>query len=110
MLQAGGFGDPAELETMVEYWRKMEVLHYPGAGETRANLQERLEQQRQQAAMPPETETGPTPAEGGPDDAEIEELARQAAMEDAGMGGQQLTDEEVEELARQAAMQDAGMT
>lgn len=101
MLQAGGFGNPTELETMVEYWRKMEVLHYPGAGETRANLQLRLDEQRQAAMVPPTPE--------GPTDEEVEEMARQAAMEDAGQsGGADLSREDIEELARQAAMQDAG--
>lgn len=76
---SGAFGDPAQTETLVEYWRKMELLHYPGAGETRANLQERLEQQQMTALQPP------APGPEGATDAELEELARQAAMRDAGM-------------------------
>ena len=55
-FQAGAFGNPTELETLVEYWRKMEVLHYPGAGETRKNLMERLERQREQAQLQAEIE------------------------------------------------------
>lgn len=59
-LQAGAYGNPAELATLILYWRKMEELHYPGAGETKEALEERLKQQEmmmaeqtamQQAAM-----------------------------------------------------------
>lgn len=47
-LQAGAFGDPTKTETLVMYWTKMELLHYPGAGDTRAYLEERLEREQQQ--------------------------------------------------------------
>lgn len=47
-LQAGAYGNPAELETLVLYWSKMEGLHYPGAGETKAALETRLRQLQQQ--------------------------------------------------------------
>ena len=95
-FQSGAFGDPTQLESLVEYWRKMETLHYPGAGETRKNLQERLERQAAQAqAMPMQGMGGPemgVPGMGGPaeepapvSEEEIEEMARQAAMADMGM-------------------------
>lgn len=48
-LQAGAYGDPSAIETLILYWRKMEELHYPGAGETKDALEERLK--AQQAAM-----------------------------------------------------------
>lgn len=48
-LQAGAYGNPGEMETLLLYWRKMEELHYPGAGETKSALEERM--QRQQMAM-----------------------------------------------------------
>lgn len=52
-LQTGAFGDPAQLNTLILFWTKMEMLHYPGAGETRAYLEEELKRQQaqQQAAM-----------------------------------------------------------
>lgn len=71
-LSAGAYGDPSKTETLVEYWKKMETLHYPGAAETRANLQERLERERQ---------TAQKRGGGEPDDAEVEDKARRAAME-----------------------------
>ena len=47
-LQTGAFGDPAATETLILFWGKMELLHYPGAGDTKKYLEQRLEQERQQ--------------------------------------------------------------
>lgn len=41
-LRAGAFGDPADPETLLLYWGKLERLHYPGAAETRAALEARM--------------------------------------------------------------------
>ena len=46
-LQTGAFGDPASLQTLVLFWTKMEMLHYPGAGETKSYLEEELRRQAQ---------------------------------------------------------------
>lgn len=52
-LQTGAFGDPAATETLILFWTRMELLHYPGAGETRKYLEERLKaQQAAQTAVP----------------------------------------------------------
>ncbi len=48
-LQTGAFGDPGSTETLILFWSKMEELHYPGAGSTKAFLEDRL--QREQQAM-----------------------------------------------------------
>lgn len=50
-LQTGAFGDPASTETLILFWSKMEALHYPGAGETKKFLEERLERERQAMQM-----------------------------------------------------------
>ncbi len=53
-LQSGAFGDPTDPETLILFWTKMEMLHYPGAGETKRFLEEKLQKQReteQQAQM-----------------------------------------------------------
>ncbi len=50
-LQTGAFGDPANVQTLILFWSKMEQLHYPGAGETRTYLEEQLQRQQEQAAM-----------------------------------------------------------
>lgn len=58
-FQSGAFGDPAQPETLILFWKKMEMLHYPGAGETRVMLEERLPAQpgtpQQARPFPPET-------------------------------------------------------
>ena len=48
-LQSGAFGDPKSIETLILFWTKMEMLHYPGAGETRKFLEKRLQREQQQA-------------------------------------------------------------
>lgn len=47
-LQTGAFGDPANLQTLILFWMKMEMLHYPGAGETKSYLEEELQRQQLQ--------------------------------------------------------------
>ena len=44
-LQTGAFGDPTSITTLILFWTKMEMLHYPGAGETRAYLEEEMQRQ-----------------------------------------------------------------
>lgn len=50
-LQSGAFGDPTQLDTLILFWTKMEMLHYPGAAETKSYLVNKKEQQDNQAAM-----------------------------------------------------------
>lgn len=47
-LQSGAFGDPTQLPTLILFWGKMELLHYPGAGETKKYLEEQLKMQQAQ--------------------------------------------------------------
>lgn len=47
-LQTGAFGDPAQLDTLILFWTKMEMLHYPGAGETKSYLMRKQQQQQAQ--------------------------------------------------------------
>ena len=58
-LQSGAFGDPSDLRTLISFWSKMELLHYPGAGETRKELEKRLAEQLGQTA-PGQTVPGQT--------------------------------------------------
>ena len=46
-LQTGAFGDPANTETLVLFWTKMELLHYPGAAETKQYLEQKLAREQQ---------------------------------------------------------------
>lgn len=45
-LQTGAYGDPASLDTLILFWRKMEELHYPGAAGTKQTLMEQMEKQQ----------------------------------------------------------------
>lgn len=44
-LQTGAFGDPANINTLILFWTKMAMLHYPGAEDTLDYLKEMLAQQ-----------------------------------------------------------------
>lgn len=48
-LQSGAFGDATKTETLILFWGKMEMLHYPGAGHTKKYLEDRLDQERKMA-------------------------------------------------------------
>ena len=51
-LQSGAFGQLGVNETMLLYWTLMEDLDYPYAGEIKAAVQMRIDEQKaQQAAM-----------------------------------------------------------
>lgn len=84
-LQTGAFGDPSQTETLVLFWAKMEELHYPGAGTTKAFLEEKLERERQQAVMA---------------------QAQQQAMAQAQTAQQQAVPPDVMEAVEQRAQQD----
>ena len=45
MFQMGAFGPPGSLEALLLYWTKLELLRYPGAGDTKEYLQKLKEQQ-----------------------------------------------------------------
>jgi hypothetical protein len=112
-LQTGAFGDPTNPATLILFWSKMEMLHYPGAGETRAYIEEETRKQQQmqmqqmqmlqaqqqaQVAMTegPEMQEKQRTVEQRRESrqlppelaAQIERAARQQAMKDAGVGGQ----------------------
>lgn len=92
LFSAGCFGNPQELETLIALWTKLEMLHYPGAVDTRGYLEEKLEQQRammaQQQAMQQQAVAQQQAAgQGGvPQElmAAIDARAREAARRDAG--------------------------
>ncbi len=48
MLRMGAFGQPGALDTLLLFWSKMELLHYPGAGDTKEYL-EKLKQSQTQS-------------------------------------------------------------
>lgn len=89
LFSAGCFGNPQEAETLIALWTKLELLHYPGAGDTRSYLEERLEQQmamakQQQMAAMQQQASAAMPGRAGPSmdqaAAAVEEQAKQDAM------------------------------
>lgn len=50
-LQAGAYGNPTDVNTLIIYWTKMEELHYPGAGNTKKLLEEQQKTQMEQQAL-----------------------------------------------------------
>lgn len=45
MFRAGAFGPPGDLRTLLLYWTKLELLHYPGAQDTREYLESLRQEQ-----------------------------------------------------------------
>ena len=50
MFQMGAFGDPGQIDTLLLFWTKLELLHYPGASDTKEYL-EKMQQAQQQMMM-----------------------------------------------------------
>ena len=50
-LQTGAFGDSASLPTLILFWTKMELLHYPGSSDTKAYLEQEYQRQQQEQQM-----------------------------------------------------------
>ena len=88
LFSAGCFGNPQDMNTLIALWTKLELLHYPGAGDTRKYLEERLMEQTEMQSM---AQGLPGSGEGGvPQEmtAAVEEQARQdAAKAVFGAGG-----------------------
>lgn len=92
-FESGAFGNPAELVTLILFWSKMEMLHYPGAGETKAYLeaQYREQQAQQQAAMQQAAigQAVPGQAVDGVSEADVDAVVRQATADAARDAGAQ---------------------
>ena len=100
-LQSGAFGNPQDLATLILFWRKMEILHYPDAGQTRMYLEEQLAQQRQmQMQQMAIQQQAAAQAE-----ASARQDAARAAIEQ--MRGNQNALDAIDRKARQNAAQDA---
>lgn len=76
MLQIGAFGQPGDINTLLLFWTKLELLHYPGASDTKEYLTKLQEQQmalqQQQMQM-----------QQAQQQAQMEQQAQAAALEQA---------------------------
>lgn len=90
MFQMGAFGNPQQTETLLLFWTKMDLLHYPGAADTKAHYEQLMQQQMMQQQMM---------------------MAQQQAMQQAQMQAQQMQAEQQNRQQRadaeQQAMRDA---
>lgn len=87
LFGAGCFGNPQDPETLIAVWTKLELLHYPGAADTRKWLEERLKQQQAAMAQQQAAMAGMTPVMAGqqpPADImqQLDQQAAQAAQAD----------------------------
>lgn len=80
MFQMGAFGDPSSLDTLLLYWTKLDLLHYPGAGDTKEYLEQMLQQQIQQQQMMQQQQAA---AEQQAQQIQMVQQAQQAAMDEA---------------------------
>jgi hypothetical protein len=78
-LQAGAFGDPTQLDTLIMFWEKMQLLHYPGAGETLRYLEDIKQRQEEAAAQQAAQQAAAAEAAQA---AEAEAAMRDAAMQE----------------------------
>lgn len=54
----GAFGSQQDMNTLIRYWGKLELLHYPGAGETKRQLENEKKRQEEMQNALPEMQTG----------------------------------------------------
>lgn len=64
-LESGAFGDPTSLDTLLLFWSKMEMLHYPGAGETKQYLEQLAQKQQNPTPLPALSQGGGSGSEQG---------------------------------------------
>ena len=98
-LQTGAFGDPAQIQTLILFWTKMELLHYPGAGETRAYLEEELHKQQLQQQMAMQMQMAQQ---------QMQQAQMQQQQQNGGLDMQ--TAQAVIQRAQQDAARDSGQT
>ena len=44
-LSSGAFGDPTNIDTLILFWSKMKLLHYPGASDTLQYLEDKKQRE-----------------------------------------------------------------
>lgn len=99
MLQLGAFGNPGDINTLLLFWTKLELLHYPGASDTKEYLTKLQEQQmalqQQQMAMQQMQQQ-----------AQMEQQAQAAALEQARFQAERQDKQAERQAAQQQLMID----
>ena len=93
-FQLGAFGNPQELDSLLMLWTKLELLHYPGASDTKEYMEQRIQQQQMMMAQQQAQQMAMQQAQA--------EAQRQAEME-----AQQRQWDREDQLAQRQAESDA---
>ena len=105
-FQQGAYGNPQDLNTLILFWSKMALLHYPGAEDTKTELRRMLEEQQmmQQQMMQQQQAIDQAAMEQAQMDMMAQQEA-QAAQPTLPANVQMALDN----MAQQQAMKDAGV-
>ena len=58
MFRMGAFGQPGSLDALLLFWTKLELLHYPGASDTKEYLEKMMQTQQEQTAARQQVQLG----------------------------------------------------
>ena len=87
MFQMGAFGQPGTPDALLLYWTKLELLHYPGASDTKEYLEKQQEKQQRQLVEQQQAQQAmqmqQMQMQQGQAQAQIEQQAMAAALERA---------------------------
>ena len=83
MFQMGAFGQPGSLDALLLFWTKLELLHYPGAGDTKEYLEKMYQAQQQQMMAQQQAQEQQAQMQAQMQQAQMEQQAQQAALERA---------------------------
>ena len=83
MFQMGAFGQPGSLDALLLFWTKLELLHYPGAGDTKEYLEKMYQAQQQQMMAQQQAQEQQAQMQAQMQQAQMEQQEQQAALERA---------------------------
>ena len=89
MFQMGAFGQPGSLDALLLFWTKLELLHYPGAADTKEYLEKMQEAQQQQMMAQQQAQQQQAQMQAQMQQAQMQQQAQQAAMERARFDAEQ---------------------
>ena len=89
MFQMGAFGQPGSLDALLLFWTKLELLHYPGAADTKEYLEKMQEAQQQQMMAKQQAQAQQAQMQAQMQQAQMEQQAQQAALERARFDAEQ---------------------
>lgn len=104
-FQSGAFGDPKSVETLVLFWTRMSMLHYPGAEDTLSYLRDMMAQQQ---AMQQQQFAIQQQQMAMQEQARREQMAQQALMQSRAIAAAREDARREAEAARYAEQQKGG--